>query len=111
MSLEDIQKDVDLWTMSFDPQYWLPLEILARLTEETGELAREVNHLYGPKKKKDSEPENSIGAEISDILFTLCCMANREGINLQEEWNKLMRDKQYGRDNERYNRVNQVQDF
>ncbi len=52
MSLEKIQKDVDNWTSQFDLQYWPPHEILARLTEETGELAREVNHLYGTKWKK-----------------------------------------------------------
>lgn len=45
MSLKNIQSDVEKWTSQFEPQYWPPYEILARLTEETGELAREVNHL------------------------------------------------------------------
>lgn len=102
MSLETIQKDVDNWTKQFMPQYWSPHEILARLAEETGELAREVNHLFGTKKKKDGEPENTLGQELADIIFTVVCMANSQGINLQKEWEKMIREKNYGRDQERY---------
>ncbi len=102
MSLKDIQADADKWTGQFTPQYWPPLAMLARLTEETGEVAREINHLYGPKKKKAGEPEGSIGQEYADVLFTICCMANSQGIDLQEEWNKMMEHKHYGRDKNRY---------
>jgi NTP pyrophosphatase (non-canonical NTP hydrolase) len=101
MSLKDIQKDVDKWTSQFDTQYWTPHEILARLIEETGELGREINHLYGPKKKKDSEDINDFGQEIGDIIFTVACLANSKGINLDEVWKKIM-DKCYNRDNNRY---------
>ena len=52
MPLKDIQKQVDEWAKQFKIPYWKPHEILARLTEETGELAREINHIYGPKKKE-----------------------------------------------------------
>lgn len=106
MSLYTYQKDVDEWTSQFTPQYWQPLEMLARLTEEVGELAREVNHIYGAKKKKQSEPDNSIGAEIVDVIFTLICMANSLDINLQEQWEKMMKDKMYGRDANRFERPN-----
>lgn len=102
MSLKKIQDDVDKWTSQFTPQYWPPYEILARLTEETGELAREVNHLYGIKKKKDSEQKNSLGQELSDIVFTVVCMANSQGIDLSEEWKQMVDKKLYGRDNDRY---------
>ena len=54
MSLKKIQKEVDTWASQYKTGYWKPHEILARLTEEVGELAREINHVYGPKKKKDS---------------------------------------------------------
>ena len=47
MSFEDIQKQVYEWTGQFDPQYRPALEMMARLSEETGEVAREMNHLYG----------------------------------------------------------------
>jgi NTP pyrophosphatase (non-canonical NTP hydrolase) len=102
MSLKKIQDDVDKWTSQFTPQYWSPHEILARLTEETGELAREVNHLYGTKKKKDDENEGSLGQELSDIIFTVVCMANSQGIDLSDEWKKLVDQKLYGRDKNRY---------
>ena len=36
-------------------QIWPHYEILTRLAEETVELAREVNHLYGTKKKNEVE--------------------------------------------------------
>jgi len=103
MVLRDLQDEVDRWTSQFEPQYWQPHEILARLMEETGELAREVNHLYGPKKKKDSEDERELGDEIGDIIFTLCCLANSRGINLDDAWKRVM-DKCYHRDNNRYER-------
>ncbi|MEK6953220.1 MAG: hypothetical protein AABX29_09485 [Nanoarchaeota archaeon] len=45
-----------------------------------------------------------MGGEIADLIFTLCCLANREGIDLQAEWDKMMEKKLYGRDNERFER-------
>ena len=101
MSLEDIQKEVDKWTSQFRIQYWQPHEILARLMEETGELAREINHLYGPKKKKSEEQTKDLGEEMADIIFTLCCLANSKSINLEESFKKIMA-KHYERDNSRY---------
>ena len=104
MTLKNIQDDVDKWTGQFTPQYWKPHEMLGRLMEEAGELAREINHVYGPKKKKADEPENNIGAELSDIIFTVSCIANSQNIDLQEEWDKMMKVKQYGRDQNRYDK-------
>lgn len=104
MPLKKIQDDVDRWTGQFTPQYWPPHEILARLAEETGELAREINHLYGAKKKKDGEHDNSLGQELTDIIFTVVCMANSQGIDLSEEWKRMMKEKLYGRDNYRFKR-------
>jgi NTP pyrophosphatase (non-canonical NTP hydrolase) len=105
MPLRKIQKDVDLWTSQFDPQYWPPYEILAQLTEETGEVAREVNHLFGTKKKKQNERENSLGQELIDIIFTVTCMANSQGINLSKEWNYMVETKLYNRDKDRYKKI------
>src|SRR3989344_4844129 len=104
MSLKKVQDDVKKWTSQFTPQYWTPHEILARLTEETGELAREINHLYGTKKKKDGEQENSLGQELTDIIFTVACMANSHEINLSKEWEQMVDKKLYGRDNNRYDK-------
>ncbi len=104
MSLEEIQSQVDEWAQQFETPYWPPEWIINRLIEEAGEVAREVQHLYGPKKKKETEAEGDLGQEIVDVIFTVTCMANREGINLQKEWERMMQDKHYGRDKERYTR-------
>ena len=53
-----------------------------------GELAREINHRFGQKTKKPEEPEGDLGMEMADILFVLICMANREGIDLQEAFDQ-----------------------
>lgn len=103
MSLADIQEQVDNWTQQFKPQYWTAHEILVRLMEETGELAREINHLYGPKQKKPTEGNKELGEEISDIIFTLCCLANSKGINLDFAFRNMM-SKYQMRDRDRYNK-------
>ena len=101
MSLKDIQKEVDDWVSQYKIGYWGPHEILARLTEETGELAREINHIYGPKKKKSSEEKKDISNEISDIIFTLSCLANSLNIDLDESFERVM-NKCYDRDGDRF---------
>jgi NTP pyrophosphatase (non-canonical NTP hydrolase) len=104
MLLRLIQKQVDEWTSQFRVQYWQPHEILARLMEEVGELAREINNLHGPKKKKASEETKELADEMGDIIFTLCCLANSKGINLDEAFQGVM-DKCYGRDKDRYEKM------
>ena len=90
MSLKDAQRRVDAWIKQFEEGYFHPLTNLARLTEEVGELAREVNHRFGEKTKKAGEAEGDLGMEMADILFVLICMANREGIDLQEAFDRMM---------------------
>jgi NTP pyrophosphatase (non-canonical NTP hydrolase) len=104
MSLEDIQKDVDEWASQFDPSYWPALEQYAQLNEEVGELGRLLLHKYGHKKLKENEKESSLGEELADVLFPIICIANREGINLQEAWEKMIKERLYKRDNKRYTR-------
>jgi len=103
MSLEDMQKDVDDWVNQFKNPYWPHLSILARVTEEVGELATELNDRYGGRVKKPTDDTKDIADEITDIIFALVCLANKEKINLSESWKRIM-DKCYGRDNERYER-------
>jgi len=96
-----VQKDVDDWVQQYKVPYWEPLSILARVTEEVGELATEINDRYGGRVKKPTDDTKDVGAEISDILFALVCMANSQGIDLDEYWKKTI-DKCYGRDADRY---------
>ena len=95
------QKDVDAWIQQHKIKYWTPHEILVRVMEEAGELAKEINHVYGPKKKKSSEAKSEIQDEIGDIIFALTCLANSLGIDLDETHEKTM-DKLHGRDKDRY---------
>ena len=101
MSLKEYQNVVDEWTRQFTPQYWEPHQIYARLGEECGELAREINHLYGSKPKKKSEEISNLKDEIGDIIFTLICLANSKGINLDEAFLGTM-EKYRNRDNDRF---------
>src|SRR5512136_61202 len=90
MSLRDAQARVDRWISQFEEGYFHPLTNLARLTEEVGEFAREVNHRFGQKPKKPEEEQADLAMEMADILFVLICMANREGIDLDDAFNRMM---------------------
>jgi NTP pyrophosphatase (non-canonical NTP hydrolase) len=90
MSLAVHQARVDAWISQFEAGYFHPLTNLARLSEEVGELAREVNHRFGQKTKKADEPEGDLAMEMADILFVLICMANREGIDLEAAFDRMM---------------------
>lgn len=102
--MKDYQKQVDEWIKKETFGYFKPLEALARLTEEVGELAREVNHKFGVKKKKKSEDNKEIGDEIADIIMTLICLANSQGIDIDKHFKKMMK-KLYSRDKDRWKRV------
>lgn len=90
MSLTESQQRVDGWIAQFEEGYFDPLTNIARLTEEVGELAREVNHRFGQKTKKPDEAAGDLAMEMADILFVLICMANREGIDLQQAFDAMM---------------------
>lgn len=103
MDIKDMQQEVDHWIGQFEEGYWPPLAMLARLTEEVGELAREINHRYGAKPKKPGEPEGDLELELADILFIIICYANSLGIDLGEAFKKMM-NKYRKRDAHRWTR-------
>jgi NTP pyrophosphatase (non-canonical NTP hydrolase) len=90
VSFSEAQARVDAWIAQFEEGYFDPLTNMARLSEEVGELAREVNHRFGQKTKKRDEGEGEMAMEMADIIFVLICMANREGIDLQEAFDRMM---------------------
>lgn len=51
-TMNSMQKEVDAYISSFKEGYFPPMELIARLTEELGELSREVQHVHGMKKKE-----------------------------------------------------------
>ena len=85
-----MQREVDEWVKQYKIEYFEPLAAMAALSEEVGEIARELNARFGPKHKKPTEDVKEIGAEIADAIFSLICIANPLGIDLQEEFEKMM---------------------
>lgn len=104
MTIEEAQQAVDAWIGQFEEGYWPPLSNLARLTEEVGELARELNHRYGHKPKKPGEPEQDIGLELADIMFVLIVIANEQKIDLSKAFEQVM-EKYRVRDGERWTKI------
>ena len=101
MSFTEAQRDVDAWIAQFREGYFPPLPMLARLTEEVGELARALMHHYGGKKPKPGEDMGDVAAEIADAMFVLVCLANSLGIDLDEAFGQMM-EKIRERDAERW---------
>ena len=62
--------------------FWAPLSMMARISEEVGELARAMNIKYGGKKSKGDSDGREIEEELADILFTTLAMAEAQGIDL-----------------------------
>lgn len=84
MSLAHYQKQIDDELQQYELPYWAPLSILARLTEEVGEVARILNHQYGDKPKKPGEEHEALEDELADVLYAVICLANSQGIDLDE---------------------------
>jgi len=103
LTLHDAQRQVDGWIAQYKAGYWPPLANLARLIEETGELARLLNHEAGYKPKKVGEAEQDVALELADILYTVICIANSRGVDLTDAFARVMR-KVETRDGERYER-------
>ena len=82
--LDELQAQIQAWADRYwQGTYWPPLANLARLTEETGEVARAINQIYGPKQVKDSETAAELQEELGDLLFVLLCLANSTQTDLQ----------------------------
>lgn len=101
-TLGDVQHEIDvLIKEEWQSHYWAPLSSLARLTEEVGELAREINAQYGEKPKKASEGQGNIAGEIGDILFILASLANSIDVDLDSAFEEAMTKYQH-RDAQRW---------
>lgn len=103
-SIQQIQAEVDQYISQFKEGYFSPLAMLARMTEEVGELAREVNHFYGEKPKKITEEEKTMEQELGDIFFVLVCFANSLHIDLEEAFDLVM-EKFRTRDKDRWTKI------
>ena len=99
-SLKELQQEVDDWIINHGG-YWPPLAMLSAIMEELGELARELNYIEGFKPKKTKERKVELGQELADLLFSLLCIANYYKINLNNEFNKILK-KYSERDSKRF---------
>lgn len=103
LTLREVQARVDAWIGQFREGYWPPLANLARLVEEVGELAREINHRYGTKPRKPDEPEQDLATELADVLFVVVAIANEQGIDLEAALEEVL-EKYRVRDGDRWER-------
>ncbi len=101
-TLTSVQKIVNEWINQFEEGYWPPLSMLAALMEEAGEVAREINHIEGYKKKRTPD-RTALNLEIADLLFSLVCIANYYHVDLDRAFREVM-DKYANRDTKRWTR-------
>ena len=92
MTLEEAQKQVDLWIKKYGVRYFSELTNMAVLTEEVGELARVMARKYGDQSFKEGEKDN-LEDEMADVLWVLLCLANQTGVNLTEAFTRNLADR------------------
>jgi NTP pyrophosphatase (non-canonical NTP hydrolase) len=78
MTLDDMQNQVDTWIRDHGG-YWDRFQILARLTEELGEVAGALQRTHGLRPRKT---EVDLASEVGDLLFTLAAFANANDLRL-----------------------------
>ena len=103
-TFKPVQKAVDDWINQFEEGYWPPLSMLAAVTEEVGELAREINDREGYKKKRAAD-NTSLGLELADVIFSVVCIANYYHVDLDEAFRAVM-EKYSERDMNRWTKKN-----
>ncbi len=86
MNLTQLQTTVDHW-IRHNGGYWDQFQILARLTEELGEIASALQRREGLRPRK---VEVDLEGEVGDLLFTLAAFANVTGIDLDRSITKTI---------------------
>lgn len=81
---------VDAYVSQFEEGYFPPLLLLARLSEEVGEVARVLSHENG-KTPKPGEAVGDLELELADALFVMICLANQRGLSLERGFERMMR--------------------
>ncbi len=77
--LDDLQQVLDTWIQAHGG-YWERFQILARLTEDLGEVAAALQRLEGLRPHPS---EADLAGEVGDLLFTLIAFANVSGLRLE----------------------------
>ena len=87
MNLGEMQAAVDAWIKTHGGGYWGKFEILARMTEELGEVASALQRSEGLRPRKT---EIDLAGEVGDLLFTIAAFANVHGIRLDQAMEQTM---------------------
>ena len=90
-TLADVQHAVHQWISQWEEGYFHPLSNLARLSEEVGELAREVNHRYGDKPRKPTDDVVDLAEELGDVLWVIAALANQLDVDLEDAFRAVCR--------------------
>lgn len=101
ITIDEAQRQVDVWIKTFGVRYFGELTNMAILTEEVGELARVIVRTYGEQSFKKSDENANLADEMADVLWVLICLANQTDVNLTEAFEKNMQ-KKTERDNTRH---------
>lgn len=101
MTITEAQQKIDQWITTIGVRYFDPLTNTALLMEEVGELARIMARDHGEQSYKKGSPKENLGDEMADVLFVLMCLANQNGINLEEAMKKNL-EKKTNRDRSRH---------
>jgi NTP pyrophosphatase (non-canonical NTP hydrolase) len=80
--LPGIQAYLDRWIRERG-SYWSPLSQFARLSEEVGELGRELNFRFGDKPRAPKDEAGAVADELADVFFIVVLLANYLGIELK----------------------------
>ena len=87
MKLDEVQQRVDEWIRTTGGGYWGRFEILARLTEELGELSAALQREQGLRPRK---ADVDLASEVGDVLFTLAAFANVAEVRLDDALDKVL---------------------
>ncbi|MHA0034652.1 DUF6508 domain-containing protein [Deinococcus sp. PESE-13] len=100
LTFSEAAQRVHAFISQFEEGYFPPLLLLARLAEETGEIARVIAHQNG-KTPKPGEDVGDLEMELADLLFVAICLANERGLSLERGFARMM-DKIEQRDKDRW---------
>ena len=101
ITIKEAQEQVDQWIKTYGVRYFNELTNMTVLMEEVGELARIMARTYGEQSFKESDKKHSLGDEMADILWVLCCLANQTGVDLTAAFEQNLA-KKTARDKERH---------
>jgi NTP pyrophosphatase (non-canonical NTP hydrolase) len=101
VSLKAIQQQIDDSFQPLAKPYWDPMNNLARIVEEVGEVARILNHKFGEKPKKPDEKHENLGDELADVIHACLALANSQGIDMDPHMQNAI-NKLHTRDKDRF---------